>query len=319
MNASIQPQVPQVTFALEQSQEISDYFAQYGYVVLRDLISHAQIDVFLTSYNKIKISPWFVYYSQSIHRCIRPDLTDAGYIKESMQNATRLAFFTDFVKSFKACIYSENVAVALTAVDGYEKHVSWQNMFFDKSTGTIEHQDSWYLDTSPPGALIGVWFALEDIQDNCGSFFVCPGSHKLGLIDRNDYPVHEEFVKRVQELTANSVMEKRPMYLNKGDILLWHPYLIHGAFRCLDESLSRKSFTSHYYPLGLKAKDTESTKKFSVYNHKNLKPTEKQHRRIYSAYRFNDYFYNLLVYLLFFKENLARAKAKTSMRRENYE
>ena len=37
-------------------------------------------------------------------------------------------------------------------------------MFFDRSTGTVEHQDSWYLDTDPPGNLVGVWYALEDIQ-----------------------------------------------------------------------------------------------------------------------------------------------------------
>jgi phytanoyl-CoA hydroxylase len=317
MNTSTQLQALQPTFKLEQSQEIADYFIQHGYVVLRNLISTTQIDTFLSAYNRIKINPWFVYYSQSIHRCIQPELTNAGYIKESMQNATRLAFFTDFVQSFKDCIYSENVAIALTAVDGYESHVSWQNMFFDKSTGTIEHQDSWYLDTQPPGALVGAWFALEDIQENCGSFFVCPGSHKLGLIDRSDYPVHEDFVRRVQELTSNSVMEKKPMYLRKGDVLLWHPYLIHGAFQCLDESLSRKSFTSHYYPLGLEAKDTESTKKFSIYNHQQPKPTANP--RIYSAYRHSDHFYNLLVYLLFAKDKLSKAQAKISMRRESYE
>ena len=46
----------------------------------------------------------------------------------------------------------------------------WQNMFFDKSVGTVDHFDSWYLDTDPPGSLIGAWFALEDIDGKGGTF-----------------------------------------------------------------------------------------------------------------------------------------------------
>jgi len=55
-------------------------------------------------------------------------------------------------------------------------------MFFDQSVGTIEHQDSWYLDTEPAGRLIGVWYALEEIDRNSGPFFVVPKSHTLKLV-----------------------------------------------------------------------------------------------------------------------------------------
>ena len=41
----------------------------------------------------------------------------------------------------------------------------WQNMLFDKSTRTIDHVDSYYLDKNPSCYLIAAWFDLEDIND----------------------------------------------------------------------------------------------------------------------------------------------------------
>lgn len=105
------------------------------------------------------------------------------------------------------------------------------------------------------------------------------------------------------------------MCLKKGDILLWHPYLVHRAFQCKDESKSRKSFTSHFYPSDLKAKDTEKEKLLSIYNHDNPKKTK--NKNISSAYRFNDYFYNILVYMLYVKNSLFKKKL-LSMHREDY-
>jgi phytanoyl-CoA hydroxylase len=309
--------ISQIKFQLSETAKIANYYAENGYVVIKNAISSQKIDSFLQAYQKVKHNPLFVYYSQSIHLSVRPELTKHGHIKESMQNASRLAFFSDFSKRFQDCIYDENVSTALTAIDAYAEHVSWQNMFFDRSTGTIEHQDSWYLDTEPPGQLIGAWYALEEIQENCGGFFVCPGSHKLGLIDREDYPNHDDFVKRVISLLSNNVLVKKPMHLSKGDLLLWHPYLIHGAFQCQDDSLSRKSFTSHYYPLGLKVKDIEAGKLFSTYDHKDIKRTFNP--KIHTAYRYNDYLYNLMVYAFYIKTKLNPNQVVFSMRRESYE
>ena len=52
------------------------------------------------------------------------------------------------------------------------KFVNWQNMLFDRSTGTIDHADTWYLDTNPRGKMIASWIALEDINESAGRFFV---------------------------------------------------------------------------------------------------------------------------------------------------
>ncbi|MBE8189644.1 MAG: hypothetical protein HAW58_01985 [Candidatus Thioglobus sp.] len=302
-------------FNLNEAQEIHNYYQEFGYVVIKNVISASKINRFLGAYQQIKKNRFFVYYSQSIHIVTKPILNEFSYIKESMQNASRLAFFKDFSKSFQQCIYAENVSVALSKISKKEKHTSWQNMFFDQSVGTVEHQDSWYLDTEPPGNLIGVWYALEDIHPDSGAFFVVPKSHKIGLLDRNSYPNHNDFVNATKQQIAKFGVDKKAMCLQKGDILLWHPYLVHGAFQAADESKSRKSFTAHFYPSEFKAKDTEKSKILSIYDHKNPKKTE--NKNIYSAYKFNDYFYNILVYILYAKGFLFKRKI-FSMRREDY-
>ena len=303
-------------FDIKDSKGISKFFREQGYVVIKSAISNDKIDSFLEVYNKIKTHPLFVYYAQSLHLCMRPQLNEYGYIRESMQNASRLAFFKDFCQRFQECIYDKNVSGALTAVTGSEKHVSWQNMFFDQSTGTVAHQDSWYLDTEKPGGLVGVWFALEDIDQQSGPFFVSPKSHKLGLINRDNVPDHDDFVNVVQKMIAEENLSLDEMCLDKGDILLWHPFLIHGASNCQNPSFSRKSFTSHFYPAGMKAKDTESKKLLSIYDHDNVKKTINEN--LYSAYRFNDYFYNLIVYGLYVKNKITSKTRALSMRSEDY-
>ncbi len=302
-------------FNLDNEKDIHDYFLENGYVVINNAIPHQTIDEFIYEYEHIKKSPFFIYYSQSIHISTRPRLNKYSYIEESMQNASRLKFFNNFSSKIQSCLYGKNVSKALSCVTGKEKHISWQNMFFDKSTGTIEHQDSWYLDTQPPGGLVGVWYALENIHQNSGPFFVFPGSHKMGLIEREKFPDHNDFVTEIQRISNQLNIPKKAMCLNKGDILLWHPFLIHGAFQCSDESKSRKSFTSHFYPQGLTAKDTEKKKLLSIYNHNKPKPTA--NKDICLAYRYHDYFYNVLVCFLYIKNKLKTNKL-FSMRREDY-
>ena len=308
----------QIKFKPDRVDEIKNYYTEQGYVIIEGAIPLLKIDAFLEAYEKIKYNPFFIYYSQSIQRCTRVELTPQGYIKESMENASRLAFFSEFSRRFQDCIYDESVSRALTAVDGYSEHISWQNMFFDKSTGTIEHQDSWYLDTNPPGNLIGVWFALEDIQENCGSFFVCPKSQKLEIVNRKDYSTHEAFINKILSLCSEQSLEKKPMYLSKGDLLLWHPFLVHGAFQCQDDSLTRKSFTSHYYPRECKAKETKRGKLLSIYWQDHDRPKKTFNPQILTSYRLSDYWYNLMIYALFLKTELKLTGKEFSMRRETY-
>lgn len=238
-------------FSVHDSDAINAYYNQKGYVVVSNILNPAAIDSVLEAYEKIKHNKYFLYFSQSIHLPLRPEITCEGYIKESMQDPAKLKFFPKFSGAIMKCLVDENVVKVISDISGTSKQTIKQSMFFDLSTGTIEHQDHWYLDSNPPGQMIAAWYALEDIHEDAGCFFVLPGSHKHGVIKNSGESgdaKHDVFVQEIRKTIEKNRYEYQICPLKKGDVLLWHPYLIHGSYSNQNPQYSRKSLTAHFQP-----------------------------------------------------------------------
>ena len=233
-------------------------YAEQGYVIFQNLIPPILIETLLVELQRVKQKARFVYYSQSVHRWIYPRLSAYGFLKDSFENPTWHLHLPALRRSAMRILYHPNVSEALAEISGISHFVSWQDMLFDRSVGTVDHQDSWYLDTLPHGRLIGGWFALENIHPDSGPFTVYPGSHLLPRISETGHPDHASFIAAIKQLIENSGIPKKTMPLEKGSVLLWHPNLIHGAEVVRDERYSRKSLTSHYYPVGALRKDSKN-------------------------------------------------------------
>ena len=166
-------------------------------------------------------------------------------------------------------------------------------MFFDKSTATRLHQDTWYLDTKKRGKLVGVWIALEDISINSGPFIIYSNSDKKkidpDLYNFTDIEKDEKFLNDFPEA------KKHQFLANKGDILIWDSFSIHGAESVINPSLTRKSITSHYYPKNLSPINAPIKRFYSIYNHKNPKKTN--NKKIFKAATINPYFYSFICLL----------------------
>ncbi len=296
-----------VKFSVRDATGIREHYTQNGYVVIRGLLERPLIEAFMVEYERIKRSHVFVYHAQSTHRAIRPELNEHGFIRESMLNASRLAAFGSFSDAIKQCIYGRAVSDALYALDGHERHVSWQDMFFDLSTGTIEHADTWYLDTDPPGSVVGAWFALEDIDPRAGAFFVMPGSHRVAPLDKAHYAEHEAFRKATLKFVDEHGFRAKGMAIDQGDVILWHPFLIHGAFSNQDPRFSRKSLTAHFFPYGARRHAMASTP---------LEPTFNPN--MYRVKHPNDAMRNVLLYARFLFDLMRGRTAKMDMRRKSY-
>ncbi len=242
-------------FSIEEEKQIKEYYNSYGYVIVENLLSHSSIDKFLKHYEEIKHSKLFVFFSQDTHLPTRPKLTPEGFIENSMLYPASLKLWKKFSQSVEECLVDQGVTNALNILSGSPSHIMMQNMFFDKSTGTVEHQDHYYLDSDPPGKMVAAWYALEDIHEDAGCFFVLPGSHKGKVVEREsgaNFSDHDTFVKEIKTLINEGNYEYRSFPLKKGDVLFWHPYTIHGAYNNRDPRFSRKSLTAHYYPSDLK-------------------------------------------------------------------
>jgi phytanoyl-CoA hydroxylase len=240
-------------FSLNETESIKDYYDTYGYVVVRNLLSSAKIDRLLDCLEIKKYSPFFVFNSQDTHSVIGPRLNQHGFLENSILNPSRLKLALRFSHLTEACLVDKEASSLLSLISGDSKHIMMQNMLFDMSTGTIEHQDHYYLDSQPPGQMIAAWYSLEDIHEDSGCFFVLPSSHKGRVISRQstNFSDHDEYRQKILELIETSDYEYQSFPLNKGDVLFWHPYTIHGAYENRDPRFSRKSLTAHFYPASL--------------------------------------------------------------------
>jgi phytanoyl-CoA hydroxylase len=178
-------------------------------------------------------------------------LTSNGFLAESIQHPSRLIFSGELQKSVRALISVGSISDALNEITGFDSFIRWQDMLFDKSTGTVDHADNWYLDTFPPGLMVGSWIALEDIHQDAGRFFVIPRSNHLDLPGYQQVQSHDKYLEIVIQRMQDENLERFSPELNAGDVLFWHSKTIHGSLSQRDEIYSRKSITAHYHPVGI--------------------------------------------------------------------
>lgn len=300
-------------FSSPDIEPVNQYYQDNGYVVVSKILSSSKIDRLLDIVNQKKHDSYFVFNSQDTHVPMRPCLTAKGFIENSMLNPGNLKFAPKLSKAVESCLVDENVVNILTTLSGDKQHVMMQNMLFDKSTGTIEHQDHYYLDADPPGNMIAAWYALEDIHEDAGCFFVLPGSHKGKVITRADgsnFADHEDYRKEIMALINNGDYQYKSFPLAKGDVLFWHPYTIHGAYKNVDPNYSRKSLTAHFYPGRYKP----------LYAAKAPKTRPSSNPKILMAgSATSPYIASVKTYLRFAANAIRGRGPEMVMRRENYE
>jgi phytanoyl-CoA hydroxylase len=228
-----------------------NFFNEHGYVIFKQLINENEISLVLKNFDFF-IKKSGIYYSQSNNHWRKTiDETDeCGLLKKSMLDFTSLLFAPKLADAGRRILLSKVIENSLKKISGFnEDFCMWQNMFFDKSIGTVDHIDTWFLDTDPMGHLIGAWVALEDIDGRGGSFHVYPGSHKMNGLDWKNL-THDQFVEWSYETSKKH--KKFSAHLKKGDVLFWHPSLLHGSSNQKVNGFSRKSLTAHYHPISFR-------------------------------------------------------------------
>jgi len=232
--------------------QLLDHYQEEGYVIVPDLIPHARIDHLvdrLEHFKRMRRPFW----SESIHQWILPELDERGLMTQSMENFTRLWLSGGLNAAGNDVLLGHEINdVMKTLEPQYGTFVHWLNHFFDRSTGSIDHIDHWYLDTDPPGKLIGAWIALEDIHPDAGPFRFFPRSHRMPEVQGLWELDHVAFVKHCTALCDRLEAQGlgKLAIIRKGTVVFFHPFLLHGAVEQKDPRYSRKSVTGHYLPYG---------------------------------------------------------------------
>ena len=234
-----------------------------GYLIIKNLIKEEIILNVLKSLEDFKKKRKY-YYTQSNHTWVRSNkVTEHGFLIDSIQSPTKQKNCGDLKFTVEKAISCKEISDILSEISGFNKFVNWQNMLFDKSTGTLDHADTWYLDTLPRGQMIAAWISLENIKDEAGRFFVYPKSHKLNIRENitKEIKDHYEYANFIKKYIEDNRLKKYAPILNKGDVLFWHPFTLHGSFNQKKNNFSRKSLTAHYHHVGAKRVDSAESQK----------------------------------------------------------
>jgi len=159
------------------------------------------------------------------------------------------------------------------------EQVVYSSLFFREGTAQHYHRDTPHFYTNPIDNYCGVWFALEDVNVNAGPLKYYIGSQKLEVPNGHEtfnrlfgessetkenmsYSEKNlacllEYNKHIENLCEkeNLMKNDETNYLNpisKGDIIIWHPKLLHGGSEIIDKNLTRYSMVTHNVPINKK-------------------------------------------------------------------
>ena len=142
----------------------------------------------------------------------------------------------------------------------YDKQaLAFSTLNFIRGTEQPLHSDYMHFSSLPERYLVGVWVALEKTNKLNGPLAVVPGSHKFPIVDFNTlnckkpdsiqslekcYRIYEDYVRNIVKVKKAKI---KPIYLKKGQAIVWAANLLHGGTKHINKKLTRKSQVIHYH------------------------------------------------------------------------
>jgi Phytanoyl-CoA dioxygenase (PhyH) len=135
----------------------------------------------------------------------------------------------------------------------------FQTLNFPVGTQQHFHTDSVHFSCCPERFMVGVWVALEDIDEDNGPLIYYPGSHKLPIFTNehvgknpdtqgpNPYSHYPRYEKAWEAIVQELNLEPLYFHAKKGQALIWSANLLHGGAAQRDTNRTRYSQVTHYY------------------------------------------------------------------------
>jgi ectoine hydroxylase-related dioxygenase (phytanoyl-CoA dioxygenase family) len=141
----------------------------------------------------------------------------------------------------------------------------YTSLYYERGSEQDLHRDTPYFCTRPTGRYLGMWLALDDVDDSNGPLRVVPGSHTLPPLDvaamaRTLFPDPHAvpsssadgwacYQGAVQRQCLDKGLTERTIHVSAGDVVIWHPEMLHGGSPHLDQQRSRRSLVTHVTPV----------------------------------------------------------------------
>lgn len=149
--------------------------------------------------------------------------------------------------------------------------ILWGSLTFKVGSQQLAHADAPWFYVEPYGSMIGIWIALEDIKPEAGPLFYIPKSHLDQLKVKDVLDKNVQLKEKVENFRLLNVSASSRQYWDlsksvgdvyakewesvdgavtvcpkKGDVFVWHQWLIHGGSPITNPALSRNSIVSHW-------------------------------------------------------------------------
>ncbi|MFN8236833.1 MAG: phytanoyl-CoA dioxygenase family protein [Chitinophagales bacterium] len=186
-------------------EKYREAYIKQGYVIIKNVISDDAIERVLRLHDEISKMP--------------------GYF-ESDKLQTSIAFGEKIHQKVIQEIQDISVDIFNKLLDPDLCHYDFGGGIIIKNKGCwfAPHQDCSIIDEYK-GTTTYAWMPTVSMNDDNGTFYAIPGSHKWAAWQRSSQHPSWPFKKYSQLLWDNMV----PLYLDKGDMLLFDSALIHAS------------------------------------------------------------------------------------------
>jgi len=212
------------------SQQQVQSFHDQGYVVVDFGLDSLQLDAII----------------EKVHGLYGADYHNNPQLPARVQDAWKK------VPQVRQLAVNNNIMDALAQLL-QRKPKPFQTLNFPVGTRQLPHSDTIHFNCKPQGYMVGVWVALEDIDEDNGPLIYYPGSHKLPEYNMQDfglessYDFYKQYEQAIQNLISEHKLEPAFGTIGKGEALIWHANLLHGGAPQNDSQRSRHSQVTHYY------------------------------------------------------------------------
>uniref|UniRef100_A0A8D2DEB8 Phytanoyl-CoA dioxygenase, peroxisomal n=1 Tax=Sciurus vulgaris TaxID=55149 RepID=A0A8D2DEB8_SCIVU len=229
------------------SLEQRKFYEENGFLVIKNLVSDADIQRFRVEFEKICRGE-----SKPEGLMVMRDVTIAKseYIP-SEKTISKVQDFQEDEELFRFCTLPEvlKYVECFTGPNIMAMHTMLINKPPDTGKKTSRHplhQDLHYFPFRPSNLIVCAWTAMEHIDRNNGCLVVLPGTHK-GPLKPHDYPQWEGGVNSMFHGIQDYDQDHARLHLvmEKGDTVFFHPLLIHGSGQNHTQGF-RKAISCHF-------------------------------------------------------------------------
>ncbi|MCW5946232.1 MAG: phytanoyl-CoA dioxygenase family protein [Fimbriimonadales bacterium] len=219
------------------SREERDRVEEFGFLIRKAVFDQAEIAEMIDHYMAINAEGSHPGDFAGVPSKSGSDQPDP------LQKYPRLIQMHHYDEKTRAWMNDPRLVEPVSDVLG-QRAVLIQTMLYFKppgARGQSFHQDNLYLRTTPIAA---AWVALDRADEENGSMLMASGSHKLGLLEREEADTDWSFTSDATKVPAG--VEWTPTALDPGDVLFFGGLVIHGSYPNRTKDRFRRSFICHY-------------------------------------------------------------------------